>query len=379
MKQHVDHDKIAQEMQAFAQRVTRGLSALAAVGDVTIGGAPKDAVFALDKLTVYRYRPVATVPDEDRVRVPVLICYALVNRPYMMDLQADRSLIRRLLDRGLDVYLIDWGYPDGADRYLEVSDYVLRYLPRCVEAVCAASGHDALNLLGVCQGGTLSLCFTALEPQRVRNLITMVTPVDFRTPDNLLTKWSEHVDLAQLVAATGNVPGDMLNALFLGLMPFRLTSQKYVDLMDHIEDPHALENFLRMEKWIFDSPDQPGEMFRQFMQWFLKENRLAAGSLELAGRGVDLGRITMPVLNIYASQDHLVPPSASKPLAGLIGSRDYTEHEFRGGHIGIYVSGSAQREIPERIATWLHAREPRRPSRKAFPRPLPRRRATVST
>jgi len=289
MKPNVD--KIAREMQEFSERFSRGLSALAAAGDVTIGSAPKDPVFALDKLTLYRYRPVAGAQGADRVRAPVLICYALVNRPYMMDLQPDRSLIRRLLDRGLDVYLIDWGYPDGADRYLEVSDYVLRYLPRCVAAVCESSGHDALNLLGVCQGGTLSLCYAALEPERIRNLITMVTPVDFRTPENLLTKWSEHVDLAQLTAATGNVPGEMLNALFLGLMPFRLMSQKYVDLMDQIDDPHALENFLRMEKWIFDSPDQPGEMFRQFMQWFVKENRLARGSLELAGRRVDLAHI----------------------------------------------------------------------------------------
>lgn len=364
---NVDYDKISREMQDFSQRVSRGLTALASVGDVAIGGAPKDAVLSIDKLTLYRYRPVAGVADQERVRVPVLICYALVNRPYMMDLQPDRSLIRRLLDRGVDLYLIDWGYPDGADRYLEVSDYVLRYLPRCVEAVCEASGQPQLNLLGVCQGGTLSLCYAALEPQRIRNLITMVTPVDFRTPENLLTKWSEHVDLSQLAQATGNVPGEMLNALFLGLMPFRLTSQKYVDLMDHIDDPRALENFLRMEKWIFDSPDQPGEMFRQFMQWFVKENRLAQGSLELDGRKVDLEQIKMPVLNIFATQDHLVPPSASKPLAKLVGTRDFTTHEFRGGHIGIYVSGSAQREVPERIATWLRERDLRK-SRGAMKR-----------
>src|SRR5690606_5835339 len=123
---NLDHDKITREMEAFSQRFARGMSALAAAGDVTIGSAPKDAVFALDKLTLYRYRPAADVPDAERVRVPVLICYALVNRPYVLDLQPDRSLIRRLLDHGIDVYLIDWGYPDGSDRYLEVSDYVLR-------------------------------------------------------------------------------------------------------------------------------------------------------------------------------------------------------------------------------------------------------------
>lgn len=344
------------QIQAFSRRFARALAELARFGDVTIGSAPKDLVFELDKLKLYRYRPVEPAP-RDRVRVPLLICYALVNRPYMMDLQPDRSLIRRLIDRGVDVYLIDWGYPDGADRFLEIEDYVLQYLPRCVQAVCETSGQTGVNLLGVCQGGTLSLCYAALHPRRVRNLIVMVAPVDFHTPENLLTKWTRHVDLDQLVATTGNVPGELLNALFLSLMPFRLMSQKYVDLMDHVDDPGALENFMRMEKWIFDSPAQPGEMFRQFMQWFVKENRLARGTLQIGNRSVDLRRIRVPVLNIYARQDHLVPPSASRALRKLIGSRDYHEHEFHGGHIGIYVSSTAQREIPELIAQWMRERD----------------------
>src|SRR3990170_153958 len=139
----------------FMQRMSRGLAALANASEVTIGSAAKDAVFSEDKVTLYRYRPSDVVAPELRVRTPLLICYALVNRPYMMDLQADRSLIRGLLQRGVDVYLIDWGYPDGADRYLALEDYVLRYLPHCVERVLQSTGEPQLNLLGVCQGGTL--------------------------------------------------------------------------------------------------------------------------------------------------------------------------------------------------------------------------------
>ena len=349
--------RMAQEMTDFGERLSRGLTALAQTGEIRIGSAEKDAVYTEDKLVVYRYRPLGDVSEKQRVRTPLVICYALVNRPYMMDLQADRSLIRGLLQRGLDVYLIDWGYPDGADRYLGVDDYVMGYLPNCIDYVAKASGSPQVNLIGVCQGGTLSLCYAALFPERLRNLITMVTPVDFRTPENLLTKWAEHVDLDALAATTGNMPGELLNALFLGLMPFRLTSQKYVDLLDHIDDPRALENFLRMEKWIFDSPDQPGEMFRQFMTWLVKENRLAAGTLELRGRRIDLRNVTMPVFNIYATQDHLVPPSASIPLERLAGSGDYSSYAFPGGHIGIYVSGSAQKEVPTRIADWLRKRD----------------------
>jgi polyhydroxyalkanoate synthase subunit PhaC len=344
------------ELQEFLQRLARGLGRLHEVGEVTIGSAAKDAVYSCDKLVVYRYRALPQT-NAPRIATPVLICYALVNRPYMMDLQADRSLIRGLLQHGVDVYLIDWGYPDGADRYLGLDDYVLRYLPDCVRFVSEHSESPQVNLLGVCQGGTMSLCYAALQPERLRNLITMVTPVDFRTPENLLTKWAEHIDLDALVATTGNVPGEVLNALFLGLMPFRLTSQKYVDLLDHIDDSRAVENFLRMEKWIFDSPDQPGEMFRQFMTWLVRENRLVHGTLQIAGQRVDLQCVRLPVLNIYATQDHLVPPAASTAIQSLIGSTDYSSYAFPGGHIGIYVSGAAQREVPNRIAQWLRDRD----------------------
>jgi polyhydroxyalkanoate synthase len=71
---------------------------------------------------------------------------------------------------------------------------------------------------------------------------------------------------------------------------------------------------------------------------------------------VDLGCITQPVLNIYAEQDHLVPPDASRALGHHIGSEDYTELAFKGGHIGIYVSGRAQREVPPAIHRWLRDR-----------------------
>jgi len=339
------------EILEFSRKLGRGIEAVTRIGEVEVGCSAKDPVYREDKLTLYRYRPTA----ESAGLAPVLICYALVNRPYMVDLQEDRSLVRGLLERGLDVYLIDWGYPDGADRFLEIDDYVNGYLDRCVEQVRKATGADRINLLGVCQGGTFSLCYTALHPDKVRNLMVMVTPVDFQTPENLLSTWARDIDADRMVDTMGNISGDLLNVTFLSLMPFRLTSQKYVALADIIDDPKQLENFIRMEKWIFDSPDQAGETFRQFIKWMFQENRLMNGTLELRGRRVDLGNIRCPVFNVYATQDHLVPPSASIPLEDLVGTDDYSTFAFKGGHIGIYVSGRAK-QVPQAIADWLAAR-----------------------
>ncbi|MDQ2972082.1 MAG: alpha/beta fold hydrolase, partial [Pseudomonadota bacterium] len=129
--------------------------------------------------------------------------------------------------------------------------------------------------------------------------------------------------------------------------------QKYIAMLDILDDKVELENFLRMEKWIFDSPDQAGEAFREFIRDFYQGNKLVKGGLKIGGHDVSLKNIKLPVLNIFAEQDHLVPPSASRPLAEHVGTKDYTQLVFKGGHIGIYVSGRAQREVPPAIHEWL--------------------------
>jgi polyhydroxyalkanoate synthase len=342
-------DQAVQEIRDFGVKLNRGLRALGELGDIEVGATAKDPVYREDKLVLYRFRPPAPVARP----IPVLVVYALVNRPYMLDLQEDRSIVRSLLKGGLDVYLIDWGYPDPADRFLTLDDYINGYIDRCVDVVRRRHGLDAINLMGVCQGGTFSLCYAALHPEKVKNLITTVTPVDFHAGTNLLTRWSRHLDVDLLVDTLGNVPGELLNWTYLSLKPFRLTGQKYLDLVNILDDPVQARNFVRMEKWVFDSPDQAGEAFRQFVKDFYQRNGLIKGEVRIGDQLVELGNVSMPVLNIFAADDHLVPPAASRPLEEYVGTDDYTAIEFPGGHIGIYVSSKSQKLIPPAICEWL--------------------------
>ena len=347
-------DSLAQLLQSAAAMQESGravLKTMLGMGEIEVGTSEKRCVYREDKIRLYRYAPLARSAGLK----PLLICYAMVNRPYLLDLQPDRSFIRELLHAGLDVYLLDWGYPDGADRFSSFDDYVDGYLRRCVEFVLKEHAIDALTLLGVCQGGTMSLCYAALEPRQIAQLITMVTPVDFKTPENLLSKWAQHIDVG-LLTQSGNVSGDFLNLVYLSLMPFRLTQQKYVNLLQMQGDRVQLENFMRMEKWIFDSPDQPAAAFREFIQWFFQENRLIRGELTLAGNAVRLENVTAPVLNIFASKDHLVPPSASVPLGAHVGSKDYEALEIDAGHIGLYVGGKTRKTVPAAVVAWLRKR-----------------------
>jgi len=338
----------------LALRINETLARLAQARGVEVGCSHKRAVFSRGKTTLYEYLPLAGAPQRAS-GPPVLICFALVNRPYVLDLQPDRSLVRRLLEAGLNVYLIDWGTPDDGERRTELHEYVEEHLGGCVAQVLERSGRAALDLLGVCQGGVLSLCYTALHPERIARLITLTTPVDFHTPDNLLGRWVRGLD-TQLLAECGNVPGEVLNGLFLSLSPLRLAQEKYVRLLTSRPDQRAVEDFVRMERWIFDSPPQAAVALAQFVRWFYQENAFVTGTLRLNGRPVELARVRQPLLNLYARDDHIVPPAACAALERHVGSRDYTGWEVATGHIGMYVSRAARTEIPQRIVGWLRAR-----------------------
>ncbi len=344
-------EDLLQETLAMQRKLMDGLKLLPSVEDVDYGVTAREEVWRDGKVVLYRFVG-ETAPVQ---RTPLLIVYALVNRPYMVDLQADRSLVQKLLALGQDVYVLDWGYPDRSERYQTLEDYLLRYIDGAVDQLRAR--HDGpVNMLGICQGGVFALCYAALRQAKLANLITMVTPVDFQTPDNMLSHWARQVDVDLLVDTLGNIPADLMNASYLMLKPFRLNVQKYVGLLDILDDKEALQDFLRMEKWIFDSPDLAGEAFRDFIKQFYQGNGLMHDGVRIGPHTVALDQVTLPVLNIYAEQDHLVPPDASRAMRGRVGSRDYTESSFRGGHIGIYVSGRAQREVPTTIHTWLKDR-----------------------
>ncbi|GAB2570630.1 class III poly(R)-hydroxyalkanoic acid synthase subunit PhaC [Dyella jejuensis] len=349
---HIDPQQAFNEVAAFQRKLAAGLQNLRGLGEQEYANTPREAAYCEDKLTVWHMKGAS----KPTAKVPTLIVYALVNTVWMTDLQDDRSLVRNLLAEGEDVYLLDWGYPDGADRWLTLDDYINGYLDRCIDAIRARHGVDAINVLGICQGGTFSLCYTATHPEKVKNLVTMVTPVDFRTPDNMLSQWVQAMDVDLFVDTLGNVPAQLMNWVYLMLKPLRLNQQKYVSMVDILDNPAELKNFLRMERWIFDSPDQAGEAFRQFTKDFFQQNKLIKGELQIGRLPVDLGMITQPVLNIYATQDHLVPPDASRALRRYVGTADYSELAFKGGHIGIYVSGRAQREIAPAVHQWLRER-----------------------
>ena len=290
--------------------------------------------------------------SDKRNPVPVLIIYAMINRYYILDLQRERSVIRRYLEGGIDVYIVDWGDPRPSDRYESIEDEI-EVIDHFVDYIRNASGESQINLQGYCMGGTFATIYAALNPSKVKNLIVQAAPIDFSTRTSLINLWSEYIDADKVVDTFGNVPSSFLNSSFLMLDPVRLLADKYVKYYENMHSKDYVKNFERMEKWIFDSPDLPGEVYRQFVKELYQKNLLVKNQFMVNGERVDLKKIAMPFLNLMGSDDNLVPPESSEPLNDLISSKDKQIISFPSGHIGISVSGKAHKDLWPKIINWI--------------------------
>lgn len=345
--------RVAGDTAKFYDQLRKAKEVLMSPLETEIAVTPYDVVWQEDRVKLKHYH----ARTEPSLKTPLFIVYAQVNRETMLDLQPGRSVVETFLNAGLDIYMLDWGYPTRKDRFLNLDDHINGYIDGAVDFILEKHGLDQLNIMAICQGGTMSVIYAALHPEKVKNLVLTVTPTNFDHDAGLLNVWARSLDPDKLVASYGNIPGDIMNLGFLLLNPARLMIDKYVGFLENIHNKDFVENFVRMERWIFDSPDLPGEAFREFIQWMFRENRLIRNELVLGGRKVDLKNITMPVLNIYGKYDHLVPPAACDQTTSKIGSTDKEDLCLDTGHIGIYVSSKTQRQFGPKIIRWLTERD----------------------
>ena len=331
----------------LVEKTDVGLDRIVTLLTADVAHTDSEVVYEENKLELHRYDP-----GERAHGTPIMIVYALVNRPYILDLRPDRSVIRRLLDAGFEVYLIRWGDPSRLDTSLGLADYVCRYLDNCVDAVCEEAGVEDVHLLGYCMGGTMSIMYTALFEERVRTLGLMATPIAFEGTGGVLERWATHYDPEVAVETYGNLPAELLAVGFSMMEPVENYVTKYIRLYENIEDEEFVENFARMEQWIWDGVDVAGEAYREFVSEVYKQNQLVEDAVALDGRQVVLGDIEVPVLQIVGQYDHIVPAESSTPFNDLVGSEDERLIEFPAGHVGISVSSTAHDRLWPDVCEW---------------------------
>ena len=346
---------IANEILNNAQRAQLLPSLLERVRSVRKGVTPSEVIYEEDRLKVRHYLS----DKKPQYRTPLVFVYALVNRPYILDLKPERSVVANFVAHGFDTYLVDWGVPTDADRHLTLDDYINGYLVNVMDHLRERTGVKQANVLGYCMGGTMSAIFTALHPQSVKNLILLAAPIDFATSDGLLNIWTkkENFDVDRFVEAFGNCPAEFLQASFLLLRPIQNLIQKPMDFYEHMHEDKYLEDFLTTETWLQDNIPVPGEVYREFVKYLYQQNLLTNGRLPVGKHTVRLENITCPVLNLMAGQDDLVPCGQSAPFNDLVSSKDRKSITMKGGgHIGLAIGGRAQRELWPQVCDWLAQR-----------------------
>jgi polyhydroxyalkanoate synthase len=323
------------------------------VPDAPIGQTPRDVIWTHRGTTLYRYRSEAR-----KHPIPVLLVFALINRPEIFDLRPGNSFVEYLLREGFDVFLVDWGVPDEEDADMGLAEFVCDELHWAVRETLRAASEEELTLLGWCIGGTLCAMYCALHPVgAARNAVLLTTPID---PSNsLYACWVGHdqFDVDLVADAYRAVPGagiDLANKLMKPVANYATTYRRLFQSILDGNDPRG--SYQAMAKWVADNPPFPSQAYREWITWMYKENRLVAGRLRLREERVDLRRIEQNLLVVTAGADHIVPPEGTLPILDLVSSEDVTHFDRPGGHIGLMAGSKAKREIWPDLADWLRER-----------------------
>lgn len=347
------------EVERLGKAYEAGVQLAAGKTSAKVAQTPKEAIWTLNKTVLYKY--YAQAPAEKRKRVPLLLVFALINKPYIFDLRPGGSFVEFMVQQGYDVYLVDWGAPGPEDADLTFDDYALEYLPRAIRRMQAHSGQHDFSMLGWCIGATLASIYAAMRPDDgLRNLTLLTAPIDFSNKGAMgpFPKWlkEEYFNIDAILAQTGNYPGEMIDTGSKLLKPVENLVGNYLRLLDNLDDPKIVESWQAMNTWVSDGVPFAGAAYRQLVVDLYRENKLMKGAWMMRGRTVNLADIKASFLNIIARQDHIVPPCQSETLIDVVGSADKQQIIMPGGHIGIMAGSGARRGLWPQIDAWLAER-----------------------
>ena len=341
-----------EEVQEAYHRLEKARNILYTAGNVGVGETPYEVLIETRAYRLLHYQQTVS----KTARTPILVVYALINRSYVLDLQPDKSWIRSLLSQGFDVYLIDWKTPTAVDKYVSFDDYVNCFIDDCVEAVLERNKVEKLTLHGYCMGGTMSTMYTALHQDKIRNLAVIAPVIDGEKDSTIIANLAKNMDVDKMLQIIGNLPSEQLYALYSTLKPFKQGINKYLNFLQNLDNEQFVGNFLRLEKWLYDTPPIAGETFRQWISDIYQKNLLVKNEMKLRDKIVDLSTIKVPLLNIIAEEDHLVSPECSAPLNDVVSSTDKRLMKFHTGHVGLIASLYSQNNVLPKVGQWLLAR-----------------------
>ena len=341
---------------------------------------------------------------------PLLIIYAQINRFHIMDIHPSRSVVKSLLSKGLDVYLLDWGYPGSKDNDVSLNDYV-QYVREAVQRIHEknsgnkkreenasididrdtvqfnskdkinkiivndaspssnskgivideaddkdegeTNGKNKISILGYCWGGIIALIFTSLYSEHIKNLTLMAVPVDLSKDKTILSTWAKAIDVGKLVDEFAHLDGQILDVGFGMRNPFRYTFDKYVTAIKKYNDKEFIDMFVAVEKWLYDTPTVPGKFLKQIIDECYKNNLLIQNRLKVNGKLINLKNIHIPLLTIVAENDDLVSPESTLEVNNYVSSMERKTIVSPGGHVALCISKAAHGKMWPEAAEWI--------------------------
>lgn len=339
-------------LEENSRKVRKTRDLLHTAGNIDVGTLSHEVLEETRLYKLLHYRPLVS----RTAKTPILVVYALMNKSYILDLQPDKSWLRSLLSQGFNVYLIDWKTPTSIDKYVSFDDYVNYYIDDCVDLVTKENSVERLTLHGYCLGSTMAAMYTSLHQEKVRNLVTIAPIIDTENDKTVLANFARYLDVKTITDILGNFPREYLYGCFSMLKPFKQGANKYLNLVENIDNAKFVQNFLRMEKWLYDTPSIAGETFRQWIEDIYQKNLLVKNEMWIGENLVDLSKINVPLLNIVAEEDHLVSPQCSVALNDSVSSMDKRLMHFHTGHVGLIASSYSQNNVLPKVGQWLRVR-----------------------
>lgn len=236
-----------------------------------------------------------------------------------------------------------------------------KYIDSSVDTIRRITQSDKMCLLGYCWDGDLALMYSALHPEKVKNLITIATSGDFTLDNSLLSLWTRSINEKRILETFGNVPGMLLNSAFNLRRPIEY-SHKYFHFFEQPRSIESIIEFFATETWLYDSPPIIGEIYREFVEYCYKQNLFIKNKMSIEDHEnntdgevvVNLKNINMPFLNIIAKYDDLVEPDSSKALYdALTESCDKNLFEIKSGHVVLMIGKKAHQELWPKVANWI--------------------------
>jgi polyhydroxyalkanoate synthase len=336
----------------MVRKIRKAREILSDSKDIAVGTTESEVLLEKRLFRLLHYRPLVT----KTAPTPMLVVYALINKSYILDLQPNKSWIRNLLSQGFDIYLLDWKVPADADKFVSFDDYVNYFMDEAVDIVRNRNLVDKITLHGYCMGSSMSCMYTALHQEKVKNLVTIAPVLDTSKDTTVIANIARYMDVDKLVDSIGNLPPEKLYECYAALKPFKQGVNKYFNLVENIDNDSFVQNFLRIEKWLYDTPPIAGETTRQWIKDIYQRNLLFNNEMRLGKSLINLSKINIPLLNIVAEEDHLVSPECSVPLNEAVSSGDKRLMRFHTGHVGLIASSYSQNNVLPKVGQWLRTR-----------------------